>query len=201
MPFGKKRKALLASIAAAVLELNPDRGEHWTVDGKPAMDAVETLIGDASITREDVEEASPEASREWVRLQQAADADAPPADDQAGGASGVASGARLADAPPADDQAGGVSDQILLYGETMRSEKSEPMKPVALARGYASDEAGLAASDFMNSSPDLAPEGKRGWAYHLRPTDEADDVEALPIIVKGEQAETADTAPAADGGE
>ena len=189
MPFGKKRKALLASIAAAVLELNPDRDEHWTADGKPAMDAVETLIGDASITREDVEEASPEASREWVRLQQAADADAPPADDPP------------ADAPPADDQAGGVSDQILLYGETMRSEKSEPMKPVALARGYASDEAGLAASDFMNSSPDLAPEGKRGWAYHLRPTDEADDVEALPIIVKGEQAETADTAPAADGGE
>ena len=191
MPFGKKKKQndedrqrLLAKIAEAVLKLDPNNDEHWTADDEPAMAVLESpkYLDNASITREDVEEASPEASREWVRAEQARRA-ADKTEENITPAK-PPSPAAPTEPPAADDQ----EDKILLYGETMRTEKSEPLKPVALVRGYKSDEAGAAASDFAQSCEDLAPKGQRGWAYHLRPRTEEDDVEALPIVVRGEEA-------------
>lgn len=55
------------SLAAALAALDPENDEHWTTAGKPAMAAVEALMGDVSITRAQVEDAYPDFSREAAR--------------------------------------------------------------------------------------------------------------------------------------
>ena len=46
-------------IKLALDLLDHDNDEHWTQAGLPSMDAVEALVGDDTITRSDVESASP----------------------------------------------------------------------------------------------------------------------------------------------
>ena len=59
-------------IKEALAALNPTNDAHWTRDGLPAMKAVETLVGDSSIKRQDVTDADPEFDRE-VAAQRLAD--------------------------------------------------------------------------------------------------------------------------------
>ena len=53
----------LARIRGALEKLDPDNDDHWTKAGDPAMDAVEEILGDKSITRDDVKAADPGFNR------------------------------------------------------------------------------------------------------------------------------------------
>lgn len=48
-----------ARLRSAVMGLDPTNDEHWTSDGRPRMDAVESKFGSAGITRKDVERVAP----------------------------------------------------------------------------------------------------------------------------------------------
>jgi len=51
-------------INEALGALNPANDKHWTREGLPAMKAVEALVGDSSITRQDVTDAWPGFDRD-----------------------------------------------------------------------------------------------------------------------------------------
>lgn len=51
-------------IKAALAELDHEDDEHWTNDGKPAMKAVEAILGRTDITRAQVTAADPELRRD-----------------------------------------------------------------------------------------------------------------------------------------
>ena len=51
-------------ILAAVQSLDPNKDEHWTEAGKPAMAAVEGIMEDDRVTRADVERLAPKYDRE-----------------------------------------------------------------------------------------------------------------------------------------
>lgn len=57
-----------AQIKEALELLDPEKDEHWTADGLPRMDIVESLVGDKSITREDVTNADPEFCRDRAKI-------------------------------------------------------------------------------------------------------------------------------------
>lgn len=46
-------------LVEAVMALDPMNDEHWTMDGKPRMDAVEATYGSADIKRADIDAAAP----------------------------------------------------------------------------------------------------------------------------------------------
>lgn len=50
-------------ILNALLQLDVNNDEHWTSDGLPRMDAVEAIVGDKGITRQQVTAAKPGFSR------------------------------------------------------------------------------------------------------------------------------------------
>lgn len=50
-------------ISTALDQLDAKNDEHWTSGGLPKMTVIETLVGDPSITRKDVEEARPDFNR------------------------------------------------------------------------------------------------------------------------------------------
>lgn len=54
-----------AAVLAAVQGLDPDRDDHWTKDGLPAMEAVEAALGVRAsvLTRDDVDAAAPDFRR------------------------------------------------------------------------------------------------------------------------------------------
>lgn len=54
-------------VAAALKRLDPNNDEHWTADGKPAMRAVEAILGRSDVTRSDVSAALPGFDREAAR--------------------------------------------------------------------------------------------------------------------------------------
>lgn len=54
-------------IAAALKRLDPANDDHWTADGKPAMRAVEAILGRSDVTRSDVTAALPGFDREVAR--------------------------------------------------------------------------------------------------------------------------------------
>jgi len=54
-------------LRAALLQLDPTNDEHWTKLGKPAIAAVEPFYGSSGFTREDVEVAIPDFSRDVAR--------------------------------------------------------------------------------------------------------------------------------------
>lgn len=70
-------------ILKALGELDPDNDGHWTVSGLPSMAALETRVGDASITREQITDIAPDFTRKHRVLPDGAPAlngDTPPAD-------------------------------------------------------------------------------------------------------------------------
>lgn len=56
-------------ILAALLQLDTGNDEHWTSDGLPRMDAVEAIVGDRGITRQQVTAAKPGFSRAVALIQ------------------------------------------------------------------------------------------------------------------------------------
>ena len=50
-------------IASAVESLDPDNDEHWTQPGLPRVDAVEQIMGDSSVTRQEITAVAPEFYR------------------------------------------------------------------------------------------------------------------------------------------
>ena len=50
-------------ITAALLELDHDNDDHWTEAGLPSMNAIEELLGDVKVTREDVNAVDSEFKR------------------------------------------------------------------------------------------------------------------------------------------
>lgn len=50
-------------ILSALLQLDTNNDDHWTSDGLPRMDAVEAILGDKGITRQQVTAAKPGFSR------------------------------------------------------------------------------------------------------------------------------------------
>ena len=56
-------KAREQAVLAAIKRLDPQNGEHWTVDGIPRVDAVATLLGDPNVTRGLIEKAAPGFNR------------------------------------------------------------------------------------------------------------------------------------------
>ena len=54
----------LARIRGALEKLDPDNDAHWTKAGDPAMDAIEAILGDKSVTRDDVKAADPGFNRD-----------------------------------------------------------------------------------------------------------------------------------------
>ncbi len=54
----EESKTLESRIRAAVDQLDPSRGDHWTNNGLPAVAAVETLVGE-KVTREAINAAAP----------------------------------------------------------------------------------------------------------------------------------------------
>lgn len=53
----------------ALNQLDPENDEHWTKLGKPAIAALEPIYGSGGFTREDVEAALPDFSRDIAREQ------------------------------------------------------------------------------------------------------------------------------------
>lgn len=51
-------------ILEALKQLDPLNDDHWTSDGAPRMDAVESIVGDKSITRKDIIDAAPGFNRD-----------------------------------------------------------------------------------------------------------------------------------------
>lgn len=56
-------------LLKAITTLNPDNADHWTNDGRPRMDAVETAYGSAGVTRKMVEVTIPGYNRELAAQQ------------------------------------------------------------------------------------------------------------------------------------
>ncbi len=54
-------------VAGAVSKLDPDNDKHWTMTGLPKLAAVELVAGSTGVTREDVDLAVPEWTRESAR--------------------------------------------------------------------------------------------------------------------------------------
>jgi hypothetical protein len=54
-------------ITTALAQLDPDRDEHWTSSGLPAMDAMRALVG-AEVTRAQVTAAAPDFTRSHPSL-------------------------------------------------------------------------------------------------------------------------------------
>ncbi len=63
-----------SSIRDALDKLDATNDGHWTADGKPAMKAVEELLGDTSVTRADVDKAAPDLRRPSEQHQEPAPA-------------------------------------------------------------------------------------------------------------------------------
>lgn len=63
-------------ILSALLQLDTNNDDHWTSDGLPRMDAVEAIVGNKGITRQQVTAAKPGFSRA-VAAQAPAPAQAP----------------------------------------------------------------------------------------------------------------------------
>lgn len=54
-------------IKDALLKLNVDNDNHWTDDGLPRMETIKFLMGGASITRDEINKAFPNFSRETAK--------------------------------------------------------------------------------------------------------------------------------------
>ena len=50
-------------VVEAVYALDPDRQDHWTVAGLPAMKAIEALVGSNAVQRSDIERLLPDYNR------------------------------------------------------------------------------------------------------------------------------------------
>lgn len=61
-------------ILDALLKLDINNDEHWTSDGLPRMDAIEAILGDKGISRQQVTAAKPGFSRAVAAAAQAAQA-------------------------------------------------------------------------------------------------------------------------------
>lgn len=59
--------ATIQIVQNAIAQLDANNNEHWTADGLPRLDAVRTLAGDLTVTREEVNQASPGFIRPAVK--------------------------------------------------------------------------------------------------------------------------------------
>jgi len=55
------------TIADSLALLDPENDDHWTKGGLPRMNVIEALVGDKTITREDVSEARHGLCRQALR--------------------------------------------------------------------------------------------------------------------------------------
>lgn len=62
----------METIQAALLQLDPEKDEHWTTDGLPRVDIVSGLLG-RSVTRKEITEAGPNVTRTTAGEEEAMD--------------------------------------------------------------------------------------------------------------------------------
>lgn len=63
--MGKKKK----EIKTALQTMDHEDGSLWCKDGLPKMSVIEKLVGDKSITRQDVTDADPEFCRDAAKVE------------------------------------------------------------------------------------------------------------------------------------
>lgn len=56
-------------IKTALVQLDPENGEHWTADGLPRIDAVEGIMGTKGVKRQDITNAAPNFTRDTAAEQ------------------------------------------------------------------------------------------------------------------------------------
>lgn len=57
-----------STIIEALLKLDPATDEHWTSDGQPKVDVVQTLASDGTITRKNIIDAAPDFTRSNTKV-------------------------------------------------------------------------------------------------------------------------------------
>lgn len=65
-------------IEQAVLELDPDNVNHWTTEGLPRIETLKLLTGDSTITRDAINTAAPNLTRETLAAQLQSEAEEGP---------------------------------------------------------------------------------------------------------------------------
>jgi hypothetical protein len=101
----------MSKIIAALGQLDVGNDAHWTSDGLPRIDTVKFLVGDQSLTREDINKAAPGFSRANTALPGVQP------DQAAQGAAGGGSTDTGSIAPPAADTQAGPADNGGSNGE------------------------------------------------------------------------------------
>ena len=63
IPYSSDWTARQRRIAAALEQLDDDNDDHWTQLGLPRVDAIEIIMGDSSVTRQEINVVAPDFSR------------------------------------------------------------------------------------------------------------------------------------------
>lgn len=110
------------TIEDALAALDPDNDEHWNQDGSPKVAVVESLVGDRSITKADIDKAGAGFNRAAAREMRDADALTSDAGEMAAGV--IREPGTNGDAPELADRVAKVEPprgHLLMVGATVRA--------------------------------------------------------------------------------